>query len=150
VSLVIALEERARAAPVRRAEPQQYIVVSVEDNRKRFPRHTGNLPPDDVLLCYCRVYKLRIDLLEASTASVTVTHPFPLTTPAEVHPSKDIPVIRSGPIRGVLYDGGNGSCGECAHSAAKGKVSKFFESSYNQAMVDGKNMHSAIVYHRAG
>ena len=45
---------------------------------------------------------------------------------------------------------GNGSCGERARSAVKGKVSKFFESGYNQAMVDGKIMRSAIVYHRVG
>jgi hypothetical protein len=52
--------------------------------------------------------------------------------------------------QGCSIRGGNGSCGECAHSAVKGKVSKFFESSYNLAMVDGKIMCSAIVYLRVG
>jgi hypothetical protein len=51
VPLLTALEERAGSAPVRTAEPFQYVVVSIEHDRKCIiPIHTSVSLLDDTLI----------------------------------------------------------------------------------------------------
>jgi hypothetical protein len=58
VALVAALEERGGSAPLRPTEPVQYIVVTIEYDRKYIPTHTRISLLDETYLCDCKAMKL--------------------------------------------------------------------------------------------